>query len=516
MKFILWALMCLSGIAIGQNPSRKVVIGSKNFSESFILGELVAILLEENYGVQVERRFGLGGTQVAFDALVNGDIDLYPDYTGTGYINLLGESGIKDREEMLDYLSIVFKEKWGIHWSASLGFHNGYGLAVWQKDKNLKEVTKLSQLLGKEGELRVAAPHEFLQRKDGFGAFSKAYGLQFPNANVLGMEAGLAYSAAVSGSAELVVVYTTDGRIAANDMRILEDDKNFFPPYDAAYMATGKVMKEVPELGEIFEKLAGTIDDKEMMALNNLADLQRYAPKTVAHNFLVDHGLLERSRIEEKVDQDFLGFAIKNRAYLGKIVVEHLTISFGALFFALLVSFPLGIWLARNATLAKVVFPVINTFQTIPSLALLGFLIPFMGIGLPPAMLALFLYSLLPIVRNIYSGLNGVDPLYLEVSRGIGLTPLQILMRIELPLALPIIIAGVRTATIIVIGTATLAALIGAGGLGDPIFRGVSTVNSQLIFLGAIPAALLAIVADKLLGWMEVKVVSPGIHVSEV
>ena len=177
----------------------------------------------------------------------------------------------------------------------------------------------------------------------------------------------------------------------------------------------------------------------------------------------------------------------------------------------MLVSLPIGVLLTRYKSLEKAIFPVVNTIQTIPSLALLGFLIPFMGIGFAPALLSLFLYSLLPLIRNTYTGIIGVDNSYIEASRGMGLNNMQILLKVEIPLALPIIMAGVRTATVIVIGTATITALIGAGGLGDPIFRGIATVNSNLILMGAIPAALLAIIADKFIGVLEFFFVSEGL-----
>ena len=171
--------------------------------------------------------------------------------------------------------------------------------------------------------------------------------------------------------------------------------------------------------------------------------------------------------------------------------------------------------MTRFNGLAKVLFPIVNTVQTIPSLALLGFLVPFLGIGFTPAVFALFLYSLLPLVRNTFEGIKSIDEKYIEVSKGIGLTPWQVLTKVEIPLALPIIIAGLKTASVIVVGTATLAALVGAGGLGDPIFRGVATVNSNLIFLGAIPSAGLAILMDKLISLLEGVLVSPGLRLNK-
>jgi osmoprotectant transport system permease protein len=190
---------------------------------------------------------------------------------------------------------------------------------------------------------------------------------------------------------------------------------------------------------------------------------------------------------------------------------QHLELSFIAVIIAILIAVPTGIILTRYQRLASPIIGFASLFQTIPSLALLGFMIPLLGIGWTPAIVALTIYGLLPILRNTYTGIMNVDKSMIEAGVGMGMTNLQVLFKVELPLALSVIMAGIRTATVMIIGVATLSALIGAGGLGDLIFRGISTVSTDLILAGAIPAALLALVFDTLLEWLEKMVTPKGI-----
>lgn len=502
-------------LSLSVSAERSIIIGSKEFTENYLLGEMAAILLKEKYKVPVEKKLGLGGTKVAFDALESDTIDIYPDYTGTGYIYFLGRNdNERDPDKIYDTVKKEFKKKYGMVWSQPFGFNNTYALAVRDSDERLSDMTTVSELVGQESEFTLAAPHEFMERNDGLPNFQKAYGLNFPNSNLIGMEAGLTYSAIRDEKVDMIMSYSTDGRIAAYNLRLIEDDLNFFPPYYAAWLTKEKTIKEFPVLEKLFKDFDDLISEKEMMALNNQVDSKKLEPEVVARNFLVKKGLLEGEYKEfKKVKKTGLaGYFYKKRKYLLKITKEHLILSFGSLLLALLISLPTGIALTRFPMISTPVFTVVNTIQTVPSLALLGFLIPLMGIGKLPGIVALFLYSLLPLIRNTYTGIEAVDKKFIEASRGIGLTNWQILWRVEIPLAMPVILAGIRTASVIVIGTATLAALVGAGGLGDPIFRGVATVNNDLIFLGAIPSALLAIVTDKLLGLAEIKLVSKGLR----
>jgi osmoprotectant transport system permease protein len=193
-------------------------------------------------------------------------------------------------------------------------------------------------------------------------------------------------------------------------------------------------------------------------------------------------------------------------------LAEHLQLTFIALFLAALIGVPLGIHIARNRFLSAPVLAVVSTIQTIPSVALLGFLIPLLGIGMKPAIVALFLYSLLPIVRNTFTGIDRVDPASIEAARGIGMRDRQILFRVMLPQALPVLMAGIRTATVLCVGITTLAALIGAGGLGTFIFRGIAMLNTQMVLAGAVPAGALALVLDGALALVERWITPPGLR----
>lgn len=490
-----------------------IVISSKSFSESVILGEILSVLLEEKYKQPTIKKLNLGGTSIAFDALLNDDIHVYPEYTGTGYVMLLKMNGERDPNRVFDIVSTASQKKWGIIWSKPLGFNNTYALAVRASDERFSNISRASELAQKVSSYTYAGHYEFMEREDGFRGFNKTYKLNFSSDKVLSMNEGLMYKAIKDGQVDMITAYSTDGRIKAYDLKIIEDDLKFFPPYYPSYIAKNKTLQDYPALTKAIQDLEGLIGQEEMIEMNDQVDRLKIPPNTVARYFLNSKNLVQSNvQLENRQNESFFSFFLNKKSYLVKLLKEHLFLSFGAIIMALIVSIPIGVALTRFSSAGKIIFPIINTVQTIPSLALLGFLIPLIGIGQLPAMIALFLYSLLPLVRNTYTGISGVDKKYIEASKGIGLTNRQVLLKVEIPLALPIMMAGLRTAMVIVIGTATIAALIGAGGFGDPIFRGVATVNRNLILLGALPAALMAIVVDKMLGIGEKLVVSEGLR----
>lgn len=510
---IIFTILLLTPHSKSHASEQQITIGSKSFTESLILAEILAQLLEKKFNVSVNRKFGLGGTKVAFDALRNKDIDVYPEYTGTGYSMILNQKEKHSKKKIHQIVSERFKKDYGILWSNPLGFNNTYAIAVLATNPKYKDITKLTELAELAKDVNYAAPHEFMERSDGQDAFSKAYNLQFDQSKIKAMEAGLIYSALKQGFIDLGVVYSTDGRIKTSNLKLLEDDLSFFPPYDSAF-----IFNLSPDSEEKYQKvrqaiklLEGSIQESKMITMNDSADGKKIPIETIANNFLAENQLIKGSQENSQRRKDgFWGYLITNRDYLTKITFEHIYLCTSSIVIAMLVSIPLGIFMTRVNLAAKVVFPIINIIQTIPSIALLGALIPIFGIGVKPALFALFLYAILPLVNNTYVGIKGVDKTLIDASRGIGLTKLQILTNVELPLAFPVILTGLRTAGVIVIGTATLAALIGAGGLGDPIFRGVSTVNSQLILLGAVPAALLAVSFDQILKYTEKRIISRG------
>lgn len=194
---------------------------------------------------------------------------------------------------------------------------------------------------------------------------------------------------------------------------------------------------------------------------------------------------------------------------------QHMQLSIISMVIAVIIAVPIGIYLTRSEKMAGPIIGLAGVFQTIPSLALVALMVPFFGIGRGPAIFALTLYALLPILRNTYTGIKGVDPSLKEAGKGMGMKDMQVLRMVELPLALPVIMAGIRTSMVLVIGAATLASLIGAGGLGSHIFRGLSMSNERLILIGAIPAALLAIIVERLLGYFELLVTPLGLRLKE-
>ena len=456
-----------------------VVVGSKSFTESFLLGEMTALLLEE-HGMTVHRELGLGGTLVASGALRSGAVDLYPEYSGTIAETLL------DGERLPPAQLRAALERRGLQILLPLGFDNSYAIAVAGPTARRLELRRISDL-GAQPQLRAVFSHEFLRRSDGWQALREHYGLANP---ARGLEHALAYDALEAGSAELTEAYTTDGELAGRDIRLLEDDRGFFPRYDAVLLAREDL---APTAREALLPLRRALDGERMRELNYRVAIGGESVAAVAADFLADAGHIAR---RSDGDDSLL-------RRVGAHTLTHLKLTVTALALACVVAIPAALLLSRHARLARALLYVTGLVQTVPALALLALLIPLVGLGELPAILALFLYSLLPIVRNTLSGLFSVDPLLREVATGMGMTPLQRLRHVELPLAMPTLLAGIKTAAIVSIGTATLAAFVGAGGLGEPIITGLNLNNHQMILEGALPAAGLAIAAEFLFELLE-------------
>ena len=493
---------------------REIVIGSKIFTENILLAEMLSLILEENYNFKVIRRFNLGGTKLVFDALREGEIDIYPEYTGTGYTMILKMSGETQPKKIYKIVKKEFLDQFNLIWSLPLGFENTYALAVRNSDTRFKKIHNISQLKGKTRSLDIGMGHEFMERKDGYSNFVKKYQLNFQKDKTWTMNQGLMYSALKNKKMDMIIAYSTDGRIKAFDLKTLKDNKRFFPAYEVAYLTRADFLIQHPKVKKAFRELEGNISEKEMIFLNNQVDQLKYDGARAVRNFLIKKNLLEDD-IQNLKQQNWLDYYISKREYFFKIFYEHLLLIFVSLFFALLLAIPIGLWASYNVKVEKIVFLIVNTLQTVPSLALLALFIPFLGIGFTPAVVTLFIYSLLPIIRNTFEGVKNIDRVFISAGAGIGLNSRQILRYIQIPLALPMILAGVRTSAVIVVGTATLAAFIGAGGLGDPIFRGIATLNSKLIFLGAVPACLLAIAIDRLLAFLETVVIPKGLKLEK-
>ena len=460
----------------GHSQEGLVRVGSKSFAESYLLAELAAQLLESE-GFTVQRKTGLGGTLIAYEALQQGAIDLYPEYTGTLSRVILKQPALAGGP-----LEAALARR-GLQVVAPLGFNNGYALAVPERlarELSLEEISDLASY----PDLRAGFSLEFLNREDGWPALQAYYGL--PQV-ASGIEHALAYPALDSGSLDVSDAYTTDGQLETFSLRLLEDDRQFFPAYDAVLLARTDLP---PRAGRALSRLDGVIDDATMRRLNRRVSEEELSPARVAAEFLESRGLAgDASDAHATKAAGPSGHILRN-------TLTHLKLTGIALGLACLVALPAALLLYRRPRVARVLLYATGLVQTVPSLALLALLIPLVGLGQVPAVIALFLYSLLPVVRNTLAGLFGVDPLLKQVATGIGLTPFQQLRRVELPLAMPMILAGIRTAAVISIGTATLAAFVGAGGLGEPIITGLTLNDHRLILAGAVPAALLAVAAE--------------------
>ena len=468
---------------LAADPTNIIRIGSKAFPESHILAEITAQLLADR-GFEVQRTLGLGGTLIAFEALKNGSIDLYPEYTGTLSQAILQQPGMSTEQ-----LGVALAAR-DLTLGVALGFNNSYAIAISGEIAEKRNITLVSQLAA-HPDLDLGFSLEFLNRADGWPALRSAY--QLPQ-QASGIEHALAYRAIESGRLDVTDAYTTDGELDTFDLRLLLDDREFFPGYDAVLL----MRRDLPEsAAKILLSLAGRVDESAMRALNYRVANGQEEPREVAADFLRTSGL-----VDPDAALPWSGSTGVARRIMGYTAV-HLKLTLSALVLACLVAIPAALSLARYPGIARSLLYVTGLIQTVPALALLALLIPLVGLGEVPAIIALFLYSLLPIVRNTLAGIFSVDPLLKEVATGMGLTSAQQLWKVELPLAVPTIFAGVKTAAIISIGTATLAAFVGAGGLGEPIITGLTLNDHRLILEGAIPAALLAIIVELLFEAVE-------------
>ena len=480
-----------------------ISVGSKPFTENRLLAEIMAQLIEDRMDIAVVRRTNLGGTNIIFAALEEGEIDLYAEYTGTAWAAILQRSE-RETDPLRTFLVVAheFEQKYQSKWLNPFGFDNTYAVAVLEETSRRLNLLRISDLGMHGDELRAGWSHEFAGREDGLPGLQTTYGLAISNSR--NMEHGLAYEALRNGEIDLTDAYSTDGKLLRFPVRILEDDRNFFPPYDCAPVVRRDTLGRYPKLEETLSDLACRISDQTMQRLNYQVEEEGLAPEVVAREYLIELGLLQQSLEDEDVKTN-QGFLAKQVDTLLALTLQHLYLSLVSVLLAVLVALPLGILLSRHSGFAAPVLGLTGIVQTIPGLALLAFMIPIPGLGLSvrSALAALFLYALLPIVRNTYTGIRDVDADLVRAASGMGLLPRQVLWLVQLPLATPAIMAGIRTAAVISVGMTTLAAFIGAGGLGEPILTGLQMNDTRLIMAGAIPAALLALIVDGVLAMVE-------------
>lgn len=478
-------------------PSDALVVGSKRFTESYVLGEIIAQTARAA-GADAVHRQGLGNTAILFEALKAGSIDLYPDYTGTVGLELL-KIGATDVESLNRGLAPL-----GLAVAVPLGFNNTYALALRGAKAQSLGAETIGALARHPG-LRFGLTHEFLQRADGWPGLQRAYGLpQKPQ----GLDHGLAYEAIASGQIDVMEIYSTDAKIARYDLRAMRDDRRYFPEYAAVIIYRQDVPARFPQAWAALTRLAGSIDEKKMIAMNARAELDGQTFAAVATEFLTT-----QSAQIGRIDPRGGWLATMPGSDFWRLTRQHLFLVFGSLALAVTLGVPLGLWAARRRSVAQPILAVVSVIQTVPSLALLAFLIPVLGtIGTAPALVALFLYSLLPIVRNTHSGIQDIPDTLTESAAALGLPARARLRLIELPLAARSILGGIKTSAVINVGTATIAAFIGAGGYGERIVTGLALNDHGMLLAGAVPAAVLALLVQGLFEGIDRWLISPGLR----
>jgi osmoprotectant transport system permease protein len=469
--------------------AQRIVVGSKKFTESYVLGEIAKTTLQ-NAGFAAEVRQGMGGTIILWQALQGGEITLYPEYTGT-----IDEEILKTKQPLdTDQMGALLRQR-GVGMTGELGFNNTYAL-VMRRDRAAKLGLRKISDLRSHPELNIGLTHEFLDRQDGWTPLSARYGLQMRN--VRGIDHALGYAALVNGSIDLKDAYSTDARIAENDLVVFDDDLHFFPQYKAVFLYRLDMdSRAVAAL----EKLVGTFDEARMTRLNSEAEQTKNYALAAALYF---------GQKPVSPSNDLIG-------KIGRWTLRHLELVGASLFLGIIAGIPLGIRASRPGPVSNFILATSGVIQTIPSLALLALLVPlpFFGISPVTAVFALFLYSLLPIVRNTATGLQDIPTAVRESAAALGLEPHAQLWKVFLPLASRTILAGVKTSAIIDVGTATLAALIGVGGLGEPIISGLNLNDYSTILQGAIPAALLALLVQFFFDGLDRVFVPKGLRLKQ-
>jgi osmoprotectant transport system substrate-binding protein len=285
-------LLIITGLLAGCGGKKdKIVIGSKNFTENMILGEIFTQLIREKTDLEVEYKENLGGTMVCFEALKKGELDIYPEYTGTGLTAHLKMDVISDADRVYEIVKEEFDQRFKITWLEPLGINNTYAVAVTADFARKHHLTKVSQLASLAPKLRFGTDHEFLNRQDGYDGLVNVYGLKFKGTPVK-MDIALKYQAIFEGKMDVTDAFATDGQLIRYKLQILEDDKHFFPPYYAAPLVKNETLEKHPEIETVLNELAGKIRDAQMQQMNYQAEAEDKSIKDIAREFLVEQGLI--------------------------------------------------------------------------------------------------------------------------------------------------------------------------------------------------------------------------------
>ena len=478
-------------------------VGSKRFTESYILAELIAQTASAA-GVPTQVRQGLGNTAIVYEALRSGQIDVYAEYTGTIAQEIVKDPSHSSVEELRAALAPM-----GLNVGVPLGFNNGYALAMRREQAEQLGIRTLSDL-ALHPQLRFGLSNEFMGRADGWKGLAQRYGLK---AQPKGLDHGLAYEVMGKKQIDVMDIYTTDAKIDELGLLVLEDDQKYFPRYDAVLLYRHDVPNKHPAAWKALQGLQGKISESQMIHLNAQAELHSQPFDQIARAFLMESGGAHAASAQEHGAEKTSAFNAERSAGavsgwdkfwlrlwaddLWRLTGQHLLLVLISVGAAALIAIPVGVWLFPHARLRAMALGAAGIVQTVPSLAFLAVLIAWLGmIGRVPALLALTAYSILPILSNTIAGLADVSPGLRHAGSALGMTNGQRMRLVELPIAMPTIVAGIRTACAIAIGTATIAAFIGAGGLGERIVTGLALNDSALMLAGAVPAAVLALCSE--------------------
>ena len=491
----LLTLGLLIGGAASAQDGDTLHVGSKRFTESYILGEVLTQTAAPH--AKVVHLQGLGNTAIVLAALQAGRIDVYPEYLGTIDLEILKHTKAAPLEQIRRELAPM-----GLGVAVPLGFNNTYALAT---RGDAEGVHKLSDLAARD-KLRFGLSHEFIGRADGWPGLAARYGLkQRPE----GLDHGIAYEALMQRQVDVIDIYSTDAKIRQYGLRVLDDDSAYFPRYDAVLLYRLDAARRFPAAWKAIGQLEGRIGADDMIAMNAAAEIDGKSFTNVARDWLAARGAKAAGTTIAATDakappaRDGLLAKIFDKN-LWPLTRQHLTLVLFAVAMACVIGIPLGVMAAVFPRLRQLVLGLTGVLQTVPSLALLALLIPLLGrIGTVPALVALVVYALLPIVRNTCTGLLQVSAGLRMAALALGLRPSQRMMLVELPLALPVILAGVKTAAVMSVGTATIAAFIGAGGYGERITIGLALNDNDMLLAGAIPAAVLALLTQGVFELLE-------------
>jgi osmoprotectant transport system permease protein len=290
LSYLTGPSMGLRASGFSRQPLGTIRIGTKNFTEQLILGELLAQLIENKTNLRVERRFNLGGTMICHEALINGEIDLYPEYTGTALTAILKHPIISDPEQAFTYVNNVYRERYGAIWLRPFGFNNTYTITVREADAERYSWVSISDLRTRSPHLRAGFTSEFVERPDGYVGLKQVYRLEF--GEVRDMDPALMYQAVAKGEVDVICAFATDGRIASYDLKTLRDDRRFFPPYQAASVINELILDAYPEVAGALSSLGGLLDDLLMQHLNFKVDAKKQSPAEVARAFLLARDLI--------------------------------------------------------------------------------------------------------------------------------------------------------------------------------------------------------------------------------